>query len=744
MEPSKIVSYYADCYQADNREQRLYDFFSKKVEYRYMLEGKEELLNHEFPHISIDGEYAEKLQKKLKVYGKEKDLVYASFFVVGKAMVLGKWQEVRAPLFWYKANLIQDEYEQDFISINFSERIINYSILNIIRTKDEESDFYQKVQEQIPSGKIELNDAVAIGKLLKQYSPEMDVEELYLYPELQGEKAIKTIGKNISKELDESVGKSVFKIVPASGIGLLEKSKQTLRILNELKDLGKLNGKQEYSTALLTLLGEHQTVDTSNVSDFNLSFMIPATLSLEQQKILDSTSNHFLSLVVGPPGTGKSYSISALAIWLMTKGKSVLIASRNDQAVDVIGEKIVNQLFVKNAIVRGGSKKYMKELKSFLGDLLSGVKMNQYKHKSDWNKHHDEYKAIQKELGLVESMFKNQEKTNQERGAFLWETQHKWKPLKYIKTKWYEQQIKKEKTVWESMQMIRDLEEKRKAKTTELIASFRDFQINDVLNNLKERKSLKSFLSSLRARTGNIQEERFLSVDLESLKKVFPIWLINLTDIGKVLPLEKELFDVLIIDEATQCDIATCLPALQRAKKVVFAGDPKQLRHVSFLSYARMDGLRTKYGLPDEDRFDFRKNSILDLVSDSIEQQNQVAFLNEHFRSEPEIIRFSNEQFYQNSLRIMSKKPNNTANTDKNIQIIHCGGKREKQGFNKIEAEKVMLQLQKIVEEQKELETEKVWSIGILSPFRDQVDYFLKMIETDLSLSIIERHQIKV
>ena len=43
------------------------------------------------------------------------------------------------------------------------------------------------------------------------------------------------------------------------------------------------------------------------------------------------------------------------------------------------------------------------------------------------------------------------------------------------------------------------------------------------------------------------------------------------------------MFDVAIIDEASQCDIASCFPILFRAKRAVIVGDDKQLPHLSFL-----------------------------------------------------------------------------------------------------------------------------------------------------------------
>ena len=64
---------------------------------------------------------------------------------------------------------------------------------------------------------------------------------------------------------------------------------------------------------------------------------------------------------------------------------------------------------------------------------------------------------------------------------------------------------------------------------------------------------------------------------------MFPIWAITNLTARTNFPLEFGLFDLLIIDEASQCDIPSAIPLIYRAKKVVIIGDPNQLRHVALL-----------------------------------------------------------------------------------------------------------------------------------------------------------------
>jgi len=60
------------------------------------------------------------------------------------------------------------------------------------------------------------------------------------------------------------------------------------------------------------------------------------------------------------------------------------------------------------------------------------------------------------------------------------------------------------------------------------------------------------FFTALRSRSGTMQEDIFKKIDFNYLINTFPIWLVNLDSLYSVLPLQKNLFDLVIIDEATQ------------------------------------------------------------------------------------------------------------------------------------------------------------------------------------------------
>jgi superfamily I DNA and/or RNA helicase len=96
------------------------------------------------------------------------------------------------------------------------------------------------------------------------------------------------------------------------------------------------------------------------------------------------------------------------------------------------------------------------------------------------------------------------------------------------------------------------------------IIGYTDHYANEV-NNLKDIiKKKKKFPRPL----------------FQNMKKAFPCILSGIRDYAEFIPLEKDLFDLVIIDEASQVSIAQALPAMIRGKQLIVLGDDKQFSNV--------------------------------------------------------------------------------------------------------------------------------------------------------------------
>ncbi|AGI47320.1 HRDC domain protein [Thermoplasmatales archaeon BRNA1] len=179
------------------------------------------------------------------------------------------------------------------------------------------------------------------------------------------------------------------------------------------------------------------------------------------------------------------------------------------------------------------------------------------------------------------------------------------------------------------------------------------------------------------------------------------IWLLTPEVVSEIIPMEMGLFDLLVFDEASQMYVERGIPSIYRAKKVVVAGDHKQLRPSSL-------GVgRVTYDEEDEEDLDvnsaLEEESLLDLARSRYDS----ILLNFHYRSKyEELIAFSNYAFYGGRLYV---SPNIASPARPPIEMIKVDGKWEDRS-NSAEADRVVELLKQIFRERQHDET-----IGIIT-----------------------------
>lgn len=170
----------------------------------------------------------------------------------------------------------------------------------------------------------------------------------------------------------------------------------------------------------------------------------------------------------------------------------------------------------------------------------------------------------------------------------------------------------------------------------------------------------------------------------EMLLTLFPCWLLSPETVSDIFPLQKDLFDVVIFDEASQIFVENAIPTIYRGKSVVIAGDDKQLQPSSTFT--------TKYDEFDEDETTietvaaFEEESLLDLAKVNYDSVH----LNYHYRSRyEELINFSNYAFYNGGLNISPNIKHTKALSHPPIERIMVDGLWESRK-NKEEASRVV------------------------------------------------------
>ena len=139
-----------------------------------------------------------------------------------------------------------------------------------------------------------------------------------------------------------------------------------------------------------------------------------------------------------------------------------------------------------------------------------------------------------------------------------------------------------------------------------------------------------------------------------------PVWMAEPNTVAQIFPRE-QLFDVVIFDEASQCRLEEALPVLLRGKRVVIAGDPKQLPPTRFFESAVVDSDTGDFE-DEEDLHAQQMSEMEDLLSASLNLDVAETFLDVHYRSRNEgLIGFSNHAFYSNRLQPIPGHPRNKA-----------------------------------------------------------------------------------
>lgn len=107
------------------------------------------------------------------------------------------------------------------------------------------------------------------------------------------------------------------------------------------------------------------------------------------------------------------------------------------------------------------------------------------------------------------------------------------------------------------------------------------------------------------------------------------------------------MFDLVIIDEASQCSIPAVLPVLFRAKRAVIIGDPLQLPHVTTLKAGVEATIREGHAFGPQQLLDQHLAYRQDSAFHALEHAAAGSFtLAEHYRCHPDIARLADNLFY--------------------------------------------------------------------------------------------------
>ena len=260
------------------------------------------------------------------------------------------------------------------------------------------------------------------------------------------------------------------------------------------------------------------------------------------------------------------------------------------------------------------------------------------------------------------------------------------------------------------------VEQKRNEDIEHILARYDNrMTASEVLKNrglIRLRKSTTSSKTSLR---------KLYTSGFEYVHQIYPVLLTNPETVSSVLDLKANLYDLVIIDEASQMFMADALPLLYRAKAAVISGDTKQMPPSDFfMSLGDDTNADEEEQEDDENESIANKNRLipaegeyclLEAAEYSVQKGNpNHATLSVHYRSEfKELIDFSNHAFYDGKL-IAANSNKILPNIIKSpIELNKVEDAQAKAGANDVEALAVVKRIKEIWKQQNSL------SLGVIT-----------------------------
>ena len=383
-------------------------------------------------------------------------------------------------------------------------------------------------------------------------------------------------------------------------------------------------------------------------------------ININQMRVLYNAMKYPVTYVQGPPGTGKTQTIINVVLSAFYNNKTMLICSSNNKPVDGIVEKLkfsykgetINFPYLRLGNIEDVKKATLRILelydyaittsKKSKADMLEKIKVTS----DNKNEKLIELLNIQEKRVEIENYLDNAQR-------FVDSLTDNHNKISNIL----------KKRVQELQEELDRLPEISNDEVTSLfvplqenyqLSQFLFFKSLQYIEKLKREKykplidicSIKDHDERASSFNAWIQNDE----NMKMLSDAFPV--IFSTNISsRRLGTANYMFDLVIMDEAGQCNVATALIPIARASTLLLVGDPNQLKPVITLEDQTNRDLMDKYNVSD--KYNYKKHSVLDVMLEN-DNISKYILLKYHYRCGKKIIGFSNQRYYNNSLNLSS------------------------------------------------------------------------------------------
>ncbi|MGQ0850034.1 MAG: AAA domain-containing protein [Actinomycetota bacterium] len=512
---------------------------------------------------------------KLNPY--EREVLYGFPYVIGR--VRGK--PVRGPLLTLSVEI---DAEGDRLKIQPADEVVRFNSLPFRTDVDTASRDHSlaRIMEATPALPLSADSLQGFARIVSRELPRVEI-----WSQLTG---------TLVEPPAEPKSGEFLAVIDQAALFVAPKTNYFLR--SDLEDIAQKSPAE--IGALRPLLGgagDEEQVDftVDEIDTAKLFFPFPANRAQRRVALLAADPTTHLVRIEGPPGTGKSLTIANLACHLAAEGRRVLITSQKDKALEVVDAKLreLGLAELPMTLLR-----HDRESKRVLLDRLDGIEKRRPRAEVE-----EHYARLGTELAAEAAEQLHDAEAYAQ--SLLWED----KVERAQRALEVASRLRRLPKRWRARRVLRAAD-KRAPETTDEIA----VRVGTRREQLRRMALASLQLGLERGISGAKRGERQVVREMQDILKrdqrshrnfslfdrlkqqgetarkllrILPVWIVSPDDAARLFPCEPGLFDVVIIDEASQVDLPSILPMAYRGEKVLIFGDTKQMQSKRFAFMSR-------------------------------------------------------------------------------------------------------------------------------------------------------------
>lgn len=452
-------------------------------------------------------------------------------------------------------------------------------------------------------------------------------------------------------------------------------------------------------------------------------------INIDQMRVVYNSMINHVTYVKGPPGTGKTETIFNVLLSAYANDKTVLVCSNNNHPVSDIFKKMDGSLTIKRPfsnekekvifpMIRLGNNIEMQETIMKLREIMEFVSKHEKSRVQEELTETSKNRSLSGFNELRDLLMEYEARVDLYERVKTLQKIRKLTTIGQINSK-LDDQIGAYQAKIREARVIKDEDVLKYAVSASEDKNFQNYVYYSSLLRFKRLsndtyKELRDIIAIKDLEEGVRQFNKYLRNDnnLRRLLAIFPIVICTNLSCDK-LGSAKPQFDLVIMDESGQCNIASSLIPIVRGTNLLLVGDTNQLQPVTVIEQNVNEDLLERYGVSEE--YDYVNNSILSTMLRKDNNSKNI-LLRYHYRCGKKIANFVNQRFYEQQLKLLNENSGD---------LVYYNVKNTFNSSSRNSYKEEAAQIAKIIRDN------NYKDVGIITPFVNQAalvnDYLMRI-----------------